>query len=142
MPLILTPEILKEIADQLDKGMLCFYNIKTGELESVPDENRLPGYDEEPWADALEKIDENYGDYVRFEGMDSHESFRIMEGFVDEMPNNEVRNRFIHALEQRKPFQQFKSLLHYYPHLLEQWYVYKTQCYIEFVKKIADAYDR
>jgi hypothetical protein len=31
-------ETIKEIAQELDMGMKCFYHIPTGELESYPDE--------------------------------------------------------------------------------------------------------
>ena len=77
-------ETIKEIAQELDMGMKCFYHIPTGELESYPDELKgHAGFDEELWQASIDKVGENYGEYIPFEGMESHESFRIMEKFVE-----------------------------------------------------------
>lgn len=57
----------------LDAGMLCFYHKTASELEFYPDEFRNPGYDGEIWEDVINKVDENYGDYLRFEGMSSRD---------------------------------------------------------------------
>jgi hypothetical protein len=141
MALQLNPQMLKEIAGQLDCGMRCFYHMQTGELESYPDPDRFAGYDSDQWQDVTDKIDADFDNYLCFDPMDSQESFRIMEDFADGMPVGEIRNRFIYALEQRKPFQQFKSLLNYYPDLLQDWYDYKGQRNIEYVKEIAEAHN-
>ena len=125
----------KEIADQLDSGMKCFYNTKTGELESYPDPDRMD--DTEVWQDVMDKVDASYEDYVVFDVMGSNESFQVMASFVDAMPNNGTRNRLVHALQQRKPFQQFRNQLHDHPELLELWYKYKEQRYMEYVMDIA-----
>jgi hypothetical protein len=141
MALVLKPEMVREIAQQLDCGMTCFYHTETGELESYPDFNRNPGYDTELWEESIEKVEANYLSYLRFDTLESHESFRIMADFTDEIRHAETRNRFIHALEQRKPFQQFKSLLHYYPDLLKEWYTFKDQRCREYVIEIVAAHN-
>jgi phage pi2 protein 07 len=40
MPVHIPPETIKEIAQQLDMSMKCFYHIQTGGLEYYPDELR------------------------------------------------------------------------------------------------------
>jgi hypothetical protein len=135
-------ETLKEIAEQLDMGMKCFYHIPTGELEYFPDELKgHAGFDEEVWEESISKVEENFHEYIRFEGMESHESFGIMEDFVSEITDERIRQRFEDAIGYRKPFQNFKHLLLSYPDLREQWFAYKNHRFIEFVKEQAEAYN-
>jgi hypothetical protein len=142
MPVNISPEIIKEIAGQLDMGMKCFYHIPTGELESFPDELKgHAGFDEELWEESINKVEENFQDYISFDGMESHESFRIMEEFISMIAEKKTRQRFEDAIGYRKPFQNFKQLLLDYPDLREQWFAYKDKCYIEFVKRQAEAYN-
>ncbi len=134
MAVIIAEEMIKEIADQLDSGMICFYHIPTGELESHPDEMKgWGGFDEEPWEETIEKVENNYHEYVRFEGLESHESFRIMENFVMEVSDKKIRQRLIDAISYKKPFQNFKFILNQYPELRQQWFEYKKAYYIEYV---------
>jgi hypothetical protein len=128
------PEMLKEIAEQLDTGMVCFYHKISGEMECYPDELRNPGYDEEMWEDIINKVEQNEDDYLRFEGMSSFESFGVMESFVSNIEHIPTHNKFIDALSRKKPFRNFSDLLFYYPELREEWFVYKLDRYIDFVK--------
>jgi hypothetical protein len=60
MNIIITAEKIKEIAQEVEMGMLCYYHIKTGELETVPDELKgHAGYEEKFWKDGLKKIKDN-----------------------------------------------------------------------------------
>ena len=142
MPVNISPETIKEIAEELDMGMKCFYHIPTGELESFPDELKgHAGFDDELWEESINKVDENFHEYIRFEGMESHESFSIMEDFISMMADEKIRLRFEDAIGYRKPFQNFKHLLLSYPDLREQWFAYKNQRFIDFVKEQAEAYN-
>ncbi len=117
MRIQLTPEMTKEIAGLLDSGMKCFYHLPTGELEYYPDQYKNPGFDEELWEEAMEKVQENFGEYVVFNGMESHESFEVMEDFIGEIPDKKIQDLFSNIIKRRKPFQQFKNLLLNYPEL-------------------------
>jgi hypothetical protein len=134
MDIDIKPEMLKEIAEMLDMGMVCFYHKTNGEMEYYPDEMRNPGFDDELWAEVIDKVDENYGDYLRFEGMSSSESFRVMENFISNIDDIPTHNKFIDAISRKKPFRQFSDLLFDYPELREQWFAYKSESYIEYVK--------
>lgn len=136
-----SPEVIKEIASQLDMGMKCFYHIPTGELEIYPDEFKYAGFDEELWEEAMEKVEENYHEYVPFTGMESHESFEIMEDFVNEIPDTRIQAKFENAIQRRKPFQPFKDLLLDYPDLRQQWFAYKDKRNVEYVEEQVEAYN-
>ena len=111
-------ETIKEIAEQLDCGMKCFYHLPTGELVTYPDELKWGGeVDEEAWGEDMAKVEENFHEYVAFTAMESHESFRVMEDFIETIPEKDVREKFENIIQRKKPFQQFKYLLFDYPHV-------------------------
>jgi len=141
MRINLSPEVIKEIAEQLDTGMKCFYHIPTGEIEYYPDELKYAGFDEELWEEAMGKVEENYHEYVPFTGMESHESFEIMKDFINEIPDTGIQAKFENAIQRTKPFQQFKDLLLDYPDLRQQWFAYKDRRNIEYVEEQVEAYN-
>jgi hypothetical protein len=134
MTLEIEDKTIKDIAEWLDMGMVCFYHKASGEIEYYPDELRNPAYDEETWAEAIDKVEKNPNDYLRFEGMHSSAAFKLMEDFISGINHVPTHNRFINAISGKKPFRQFNELISNYPDLQEQWFAYKLECYIEFVK--------
>ncbi|MBC7902607.1 MAG: hypothetical protein H7Y27_04265 [Gemmatimonadaceae bacterium] len=143
MAFALSEKTIAEIADVLDSGMKCYYHLSTGEIESFPDESRgYEEFEEEPWMDAMEKIDNNITEYLYFEPLDSGTSFSIMETFVETIPATRVRQRFIDAISYKKPFQNFKQLLLDYPDLRESWFAFKKNEYMNWVRGQVDDFDK
>jgi hypothetical protein len=135
MPVIITPEKINKIAQELDCGMKCFYHIATGDIESYPDE--LKGheeFEEEFWKDIIKKVKKNHKQYISFEGMESHESFRLMETFIGNIEDGNTRTYFEEAICLKKPFQQFKACLQEYDGLQQQWYQFKNEQFIKWVE--------
>jgi hypothetical protein len=142
MPVIIPKEMIKEIADYLDGGMICFFHKPTGQLEYYPDEMRsFAGFDEEIWQETMDKVEANYDEYIRFEGMDSRESFGVLEEFVETIADETIRQRFEDAISFKKPFQNFKQLLLNYPELRQQWFAFKDKRYIEWVCERIERYN-
>lgn len=137
MPAGIKPETLKEIAEYLDMGMLCFYNKANGEVEYYPDELEDSGLEDE-WAEVTDKIAAFPGNYLQIEKMSSREAFKVMESFIDNISHIPTRNRFEAAISHKKPFAHFNEMLSYYPDIREQWFIYKQNCYIEYVKSQFD----
>jgi ribulose bisphosphate carboxylase small subunit len=127
-----------EIADLLDSGMICLYHTVTGEIEYHPDEMRNPGFDSQLWEDTMQKVEKDYHNYIRFEGMDSKEAFRIMEDFVSEIPDEKLKSKLVEAIQRKQPFQQFKTALLSYPQLRQQWFDYKKKRLIAYVEEIIE----
>ena len=141
MLLSIPADTIKEIAGQLESGMKCFYHIPTGELESYPDEfGGLAGFDEEIWQESIDKVENNYHEYIAFEAMDSHESVNVMETFVCNIAEANTRQRFEDAISYKKPFQNFKQLLVAYPDLRQQWFQFKDQQYRDWVQQQIDSF--
>lgn len=142
MPVNITAEKIKNIAQELDCGMKCFYHIATGDIESYPDELKgHEGFEEEFWEDIIKKVRKNRKQYISFEGMESHESFRMMETFIGNIEDVKTKTYFEEAIGRRKPFQQFKACLHEYDGLQQQWYQFKDEQLIKWVEEQLAVYN-
>ena len=130
---------IEEIADELDFGMRCFYNLKTGEIMTIPDYDSMFYADKESWEEESKELDANWDDYFEFDDFDSHESFQIMEDFTESIDDARLQDRLVAALNKPKPFKNFKQQIDYSGGYREQWFDYKKECYIRKIKEqIAD----
>ena len=129
----LSKEQIKEIGDNLDAGLKCFYNKITHEVKEILDFDSHPGADEEPWQEFIEEIEEHFNDYVVFEPMESHESFRIMEEFANAVDDNALKNSLIAALSRKHPFRNFKNIIDYSGEYRQKWFDFKENKYIEYL---------
>ena len=135
----LSDQQIIEIADNLDAGLNCYFNLKTGEIKTILNFDSWQGADEEPWEEEIDEIEENWPDYFQFEGMESHDSFRLMSDFIDTIDDQKLSNRLINALNKRKPFQNFKWEIDNSGEYRQHWFDYKKLRYIEWVKDQIDA---
>lgn len=115
---------LKEIAESLDCGLICYYHMPTGNIEAWPegDEGENEYLDE-----AMATIDENYSEYLRIPPPEPQEAFEMMEDFIATLPLKTVQEHLYQAIRRHKPFQEFKAALLDYPDIREQWFQYKLQ---------------
>ncbi len=140
----ITEEKIREIAENLDVGLRCFYHLKTGEIETTPDFDRNDwfDYDTELWQEILDKLDENRGDYFEFEKMTSHESFEVMADFAETVDNKKLQDRLYRALNKSKPFRNFKWEIDNSGEYRQKWFDFKNQRLIEFVKNQIEQHNR
>ena len=131
----LTDKQIDEIADNLDSGMKCYYNIKTGEIKTIINFDNWIGADEEPWEEDTKEIEENWDNYVEFEGLSTHESFRIMADFAENVDNNSLQKRLVNALNKSKPFGNFKWQIDNSGDYRQEWFNFKKARYINWVKE-------
>jgi len=103
-------KITKEIAQNLNCGLDSYFNPKTDEIISIPNFSLIA--DEEEFQAAfkadLQKVSKNKSDYIKVEVLEDFESFKIMERFVNQMPENQLKLDLEKALHNKKPFQNFK----------------------------------
>jgi len=129
----ITKEQIKEIADQLDCRMKCYIDKETGIIKSVPDFDILQTSDTEPWDDVLNELDENWGNYLEIERMESHESFDIMVEFAEDVDSKELHDDLINALNRKHPFQNFKWVIDNSGPYRQKWFDFKTQSLKDWV---------
>ena len=138
----LTEQQIKEIAEYLDAGMVCHYNLKTGKIIYVPNFNNMLYAEEEDWREELDELDENWLDYFTFDPMTSRESFLVMADFIDTVDDRNLQERLVNALNRRKPFRNFKWEIDNSGEYRQKWFEYKEKRYIEAVKKQIERYNR
>lgn len=129
-----TDDQIKEISQNLDAGMRCFYNTETEEIKILPDfENHLYA-EREMWMEDIEEIDSEFDKYVVFEVMPSHESFKLMEEFIETVSDNKLQNRLLNAISRSKPFRNFHNEIDNSGKYRQHWFDFKDQKYIKWVK--------
>lgn len=133
-----TEKQIEEIAENLECGMRCFFNLKTGEIKEILNFDSWIGADEEPWEEEYQEIDENWDDYFEFDGMESHDSFQIMADFAESVGDTVLQNKLFNALNRRKPFQNFKWEIDHSGKYRQQWFDFKKKRFIQWVKKQID----
>jgi MarR-like DNA-binding transcriptional regulator SgrR of sgrS sRNA len=130
----LTADQIKEIADNLDSGMRCYFNTKTREIKSVINTESWLDADMEPWEEEIEEIEENWDDYIEFENLETHESFEIMEKFAESINDARLQEKLFHALNKSKPFRNFKWVIDNSGEYRQMWFDFKKAWYIRVVK--------
>ena len=131
----LTEEQLDDIALGLHTGMLTFIHKKTGKIEShpAPDDIMIVDDTGEMYADQIKRIKENRQEYIRFERMGSREAFQVMENFAESIEDPIYKGRFLERLTLRKPFANFKQLVHNSPYR-QDWFDFRDKAQREYLK--------
>lgn len=139
--------IIKKIAQQLDCGFDCYFNIKTAKLISIP--NFLRVLDEEEINEAfqkeIEQVKKRPSDFIKFEALESFESFKIMEHFTSQLIDKHLKSALAYALATKKPFQKFKNLIDH-SEVRQEWFDFKQlelekQVEKQFIKKSAQDFN-
>jgi hypothetical protein len=131
---LMTDEQINELADNLDSGLRCFVHKENKSIVTTPDTINNPDSDSEWWDEANEEIENNFDSYVEIEKMDSHESFRLMEKFINTVDNLPLRDRLTEALRRPRPFANFKFDIDNSVPYRQKWFDFKKQEMIEWVR--------
>lgn len=132
-----TEKQIEEIAEDLECGMTCFFNLKTGEIKSVHNTDDWLT-EEDPWAEDIAEIENNEDDYFKLDGLESNESFRIMADYAESVDNEKLKDNLIFALNGPKPFRNFKYQIDNSGVYREKWFEYKKMRYIQYVKDLVE----
>ena len=106
-------KIINEIAQELDCGNDCYFNPKTKEIIAIPNYSIISDEElfEEVFGSDVEKVNEREADFIKLEVLQSFESFKIMERFVEQIDDQKFKAALENALQRRKPFRNFKYLI-------------------------------
>jgi hypothetical protein len=125
---------IAELADYLDCGLRCFVHMESNVFVTKPDSTNDPLSDSELWDDANEEIENNFDSYVEIEKMDSNESFRLMQNFIETIEDERLRDKLGLALSRPKPFRNFKFEVDNSGPYRQKWFDFKKQQLITWVK--------
>ncbi len=123
-------KVVALIADNLTAGFISYFNPETLEVEDIPEGlARDPEEFEAMTGETWEYIGikhESWKRCVEIAPLHSNESFRIMEGFVDQMEDSRFRDELINALNRRRPFANFNHLIHNSDYR-EAWFKFRKE---------------
>lgn len=102
--------VIKKIAQELDSGFNCYYNPKTDEIVAIPNFSQFSDNEDfkDSFSDSLEKVEKNKAEFIKIETLESYESFKIMEFFVEQLLDENLKSDLENVLANKKPFQNFK----------------------------------
>lgn len=129
-------QIIKRIAQNLEAGFTSFYNVKTEEIIDLPGVSY--GYDEdefeEVFKESLIKIEDQKQDIIKFEVPKSFQLFEIMELFVAQLSDSELKSELEIVLTNRKPFQHFKYRIDH-SEFRQNWFHFRAS---QLEKRVAE----
>ena len=128
-------ETVREIAEMLDCGHVCYLNPDTNETVFALNPGSWDYYEEsEDNARELEKVD-SWKRRIKLTPPESFESFQFMESFIDELAESEsiLRNKLISALSHSHPFARFKAIIDNCPYR-QEWFAHKQRCLEKYVR--------
>jgi len=125
----LTQDQIKEIASELQTGMLCYLNTKTGEIIYVPNEDLV--HDTKGWEDVFKKLDNDFN-FREIEKPNSKEQFIIMEDFVLALPDDNLKSELLDVLDDEKPFRNFRKAVDK-SHLRNEWLAFNNKKLVDWV---------
>lgn len=107
-------ELVKSIAENTDMGMVCYLNPESLEMIAIPSDVDIDSFyeseedgndfdDDNLWTDDFKKID-SWEKYVILRAPESDDSYRLMEEFVDQLPESRLKNNLSNALNRSHPF--------------------------------------
>ena len=131
-------QVLKPIAESIDCGLICFLNPETMQIEEVPKMlfDDPHEYEMVVGGDAAEEEfkHKDWDEYDKFEPLDSHRSFKIMQAFADNMEDVKFQEQLFYALNKRKPFASFKWKIENSAYR-QNWFDFKQKKLEEHVRK-------
>jgi hypothetical protein len=132
-------KLVNTVAQSIDCGLVCFINPDTLEMEDVPKGMVYDSFDFDEEDDEGSEGENNlnfrkWEKCITVEPPESSESFAIMEGFIGEIRDNNLKKKVIFALGNRKPFANFKDLVET-SNYRELWFAFKQKKMEEYVWK-------
>jgi hypothetical protein len=106
-------------------------NKQTGEVRRISelDDEERDFEDDEDDNESGEAPESEFDSdpWIRIDPLDSSEAFKIMEDFLDELPDGEEHRTLVRALSWQKPFSNFRRALAEMPVIRQQWFAYHEQ---------------
>jgi len=133
--------VVKEIAGNIDAGQVCFLNTDTLEIDDMPyGLYSNPEIYEMETGMTLEEFNPAYTQwekYITIEPLESNESFRIMSKYADQLDNSRLRTRLVNALNNRRPFANFKLIIEN-SDARKDWFSFKDKYLQDYVKALIE----
>lgn len=123
-------KLISEIAENLLIGFICFFNPKTLEVEFLPkklieDPKEYEMITGESYKN-MELEHKSWEKCIEIEPIESYDSFKVMEYFIDEIDDVYLQNKLRDALNKSKPFANFKNIVES-SKFRQQWFDFRQK---------------
>lgn len=149
---------ISEIADAMQStfdGDLHYYlDSETGKVILIQDEvisavegndqeriDGLPDWEKEVVVDAKKIVSDKDHRYIAISALESWESFKHMEAFVDTVQDDALHEKLSIALDGKGAFGRFKRVLEAHPPQKERWFRFKEERMAEEVERFLFSVD-
>jgi hypothetical protein len=138
-------EVIRDIAERLQCGMICYLNPETNEVEDILGDSYCEDTSDEYYKEYINDVNSNiksWKEVITIRPMESRDSFEIMEGFINDciVDDNQMKIRLLIAIEKKKPFQNFKYIIDNSEYR-QQWFDYLQEKYENYVLRELEDWD-
>ena len=128
-------KVVHEIAEFIEMGHRVYLNMDTQELEDMPENldsymsmreyaNMVGGIKHKKWKNVLE-----------IEPLESHQSFKIMARFAEQLPDKKASNDMLGILDRKKPFANFNHYIHHSDYR-DDWFKFRIEYHENWVREL------
>jgi hypothetical protein len=128
-----TPEQIAEIAEQLSMNFVVYIHKDTGEIISFPDPRHYMDFEEDPWEPVYSNVQNNPDDYHEVEQWTSGDAFEVMARFAEQVRDAGLKKRLLYALDQKKPFRRFRSIVDDAGEYRQEWFQFRDKAQQAYV---------
>ena len=135
-------KLVKEVADLVDAGLVCFINLDTLAYEYLPKEMFYGEFDdgEDTLQEILDRIETEWEHTVQIDPPESNIGYNIMADFTArKVKDKSLKLQLENALNKRKPFRNFKDIVESSA-LREEWFDFKQKEMEKYVWEELEAY--
>lgn len=105
-------KVIKEIAENMGANLISYFNPDTFEIEIYHENMIMEMYDEDDEDEEWLNPELKWDNCITVDPLESCDSFRIMERFVDQLMNKKEAACLSQALNGAKPFANFNHIIH------------------------------
>jgi Uncharacterised protein family (UPF0158) len=137
MKIKLTDADYKRIGEELEGGLKVYIHKQSANIIALPDFGDFDDFDEDDENEGDDEANEvmnNPFDYFVIEKMESHDFFKVMANFAENMTDEKDRNFFMRVLEGQKPMANFNHHVQSSEYR-QKWFVERRQAYTDYAKK-------
>lgn len=129
----LTANQLDEIAQNIGKGNLCFFHIRSGKVFSFSPASQ---------DTTLSSIKLKPNDYISFERMSSRKTFDAMQAFASSVQHNTLKETLLAALTKKHPIKTFRNEIKSMPdYIIKDWTNFEARRNKSWVEEQMELYD-
>jgi hypothetical protein len=116
-------------------NFVVYIHKDTGEIISLPDPMHFMDFEEDLWEPEYSNVQNNPDDYHAVEQWTTGEAFERMARFADQVRDAGLKKRLLNALDQKKPFQRFRSIVDDAGDYRQEWFQFRDMAQQAYVQQ-------